>query len=63
MKKRWRGWIAIAIGVILPLIIITAPGGNELRRGSTYNRAPGGYGAWYALWDNLYSDGKSRFPT
>jgi hypothetical protein len=39
----------IAILVIIFLTIITAPTNNKNNSGSTYSRAPDGYGAWYAF--------------
>lgn len=49
MKRSNRWWV---IGVIILLVIsslafLFAPAGNNLKRGSTYSRAPDGYGAWY----------------
>jgi hypothetical protein len=41
--------IAIAFGVIILLTLIAAPSGSKINSGSTYNRAPDGYGAWYAF--------------
>ncbi len=50
MKRRnrfwWIGGIAIAIMALLTLI--AAPNTSYINNGSTYNRAPDGYGAWYA---------------
>lgn len=46
-RVRWLG--AIALGVIVLLILIAAPSTNKLNSGSTYSRAPDGYGAWYAF--------------
>ncbi|MFN6567189.1 DUF4350 domain-containing protein [Dendronalium sp. ChiSLP03b] len=43
-------WIgAIALGVIILLTLIAAPNNSKISNGSTYNRAPNGYGAWYAF--------------
>lgn len=42
----WLGGIAIAVVAILTLI--AAPNTSYIDNGSTYNRAPDGYGAWYA---------------
>lgn len=42
----WLGGIAIA--VIALLTLIAAPNTSYISNGSTYNRAPDGYGAWYA---------------
>lgn len=46
-----RLWIfgAIAIGAIILITLLAAPASNKLNSGSTYNRAPNGYGAWYAF--------------
>ena len=46
-----RLWIfgAIAIGAIILITLLAAPASNKLNSGSTYNRAPDGYGAWYAF--------------
>ncbi len=51
MKKSHRWGI---IGLIILLVASGlafgfAPAGNSLQRGSTYSRAPAGYGAWYAF--------------
>ena len=50
ISKR-RLWIlgAIAIGAIVILTLLVAPSNSKLDSGSTYNRAPEGYGAWYAF--------------
>ncbi len=45
-RFRWIGGIAIA--VIALLTLIAAPNTSYINNGSTYNRAPDGYGAWYA---------------
>jgi hypothetical protein len=46
-----RLWLfgAIAIGAIILITFISAPANNKLNSGSTYSRAPDGYGAWYAF--------------
>lgn len=46
-----RLWLfgAIAIGAIILITLLAAPANNKLSSGSTYNRAPDGYGAWYAF--------------
>jgi hypothetical protein len=50
MKKRWWWFGAIALGIVLLLTLVFAPGSsNKLNSGSTYNRSPDGYGAWYAF--------------
>ncbi len=46
----WFGGIAIAVIAILTLI--AAPNTSYINNGSTYNRAPDGYGAWYAYMQN-----------
>ncbi len=45
---KYRKTIGIAIAVIVLLTLLFAPARNQDRRGSTYSRGPGGYGAWYA---------------
>lgn len=46
-----RLWLfgAIAIGAMILLTFFAAPANNKLSSGSTYTRAPNGYGAWYAF--------------
>lgn len=46
-RIRWIG--AIALIAIIVITIIAAPSNNQLSSGSTYNRAPEGYGAWYSF--------------
>jgi len=50
MKRNQRvAWLgAIVLAVIILLTTIAAPN-TKLTSGSTYNRAPDGYGAWYAF--------------
>lgn len=50
MKRSNRlAWIgAIALGVMVLLSFFAAPTSSNINSGSTYNRAPDGYGAWYA---------------
>lgn len=44
-----RNWIiALVIGSLVILSLVFAPANNRLQVGSTYSRAPEGYGAWYA---------------
>ncbi|WP_392534035.1 DUF4350 domain-containing protein [Nostoc sp. C117] len=45
-RLAWMGAIALLAMVLLSLI--TAPNNTKINAGSTYNRAPDGYGAWYA---------------
>ncbi|MBD2136621.1 DUF4350 domain-containing protein [Anabaena sp. FACHB-1237] len=49
MKNHHRliWWTAIALSAIILLTLIAAPK-TKIVSGSTYNRAPDGYGAWYA---------------
>ena len=57
VRQRWMfGWIAIA--VLVGLTLFAAPQSRPLASGSTYNRAPDGYGAWYAYMDNQGSPAK-----
>jgi uncharacterized membrane protein YgcG len=46
-----RLWLfgAIALGAIILITLLAAPANNKLNSGSTYGRAPDGYGAWYAF--------------
>lgn len=46
-----RLWLLGAIGItaIMIVTLLFAPANNKINSGSTYNRAPDGYGAWYAL--------------
>ena len=46
-----RLWLlgAIAITAIILITLLFAPANNKVNSGSTYNRAPDGYGAWYAF--------------
>lgn len=50
LSKR-RLWLlgAIAITAIIIITLLFAPANNKVNSGSTYNRAPDGYGAWYAF--------------
>ncbi len=51
MKRSKRVWwiVAIALGAIVLITLLAAPSNNKLSVGSTYSRAPEGYGAWYAF--------------
>ncbi len=40
---------AIAITAIIIITLLFAPANNKVNSGSTYNRAPDGYGAWYTF--------------
>jgi len=48
-KRRLWSLGAIAITAIIIITLVFAPANNKLNSGSTYNRAPDGYGAWYAF--------------
>lgn len=66
----WLGGIAIAAIAILTLI--AAPNTSYINNGSTYNRAPDGYGAWYAYmqkqgveierWQKPFEEIKAKSP-
>lgn len=47
IDRRWRFGLII-VAVIIGLTLLIAPRGNRLSSGSTFSRAPDGYGAWYA---------------
>lgn len=51
MKSKRRLWLfgLIVLGVVIILTFLAAPTNNKINSGSTYNRAPDGYGAWYAF--------------
>ena len=46
--RRRKIYGLIAIIVLVGLVLFAAPRSTSLTEGSTYNRAPDGYGAWYA---------------
>jgi Domain of unknown function (DUF4350) len=50
-SSKRRLWLlgAIAITAIIIVTLVFAPANNKINSGSTYNRAPDGYGAWYAF--------------
>ncbi|NJK48344.1 DUF4350 domain-containing protein [Candidatus Gracilibacteria bacterium] len=48
-KRRLIIYIAIALVAIILITIIAAPNTNQINKGSTYGRAPDGYGAWYSF--------------
>lgn len=52
ISKKFPWLIAIALAVIILLTILFAPSNNNLNSGSTYNKNPDGYGAWYAFMAN-----------
>lgn len=47
-RKRWIWLGGLAIVAIVVLTLIMAPRSNPNLRGSTFSRAPDGYGAWFA---------------
>ncbi len=54
--KNWRQFLrnywqvlATVVAIIVLLIIVNAPQGNERLAGSTYSNQPSGYGAWYQM--------------
>ena len=50
MNRRWLWLGALAIVIMVLLTLVAAPGtGRAISSGSTYSRAPDGYGAWYAF--------------
>lgn len=48
-KRRLGVLSAIAIAVLILITLVAAPANNKLHSGSTYTRAPDGYGAWYTF--------------
>ena len=48
LSRRQITILAIALAAIILLTLLFAPVGSEQRSGSTYDRSPSGYGAWYA---------------
>jgi Domain of unknown function (DUF4350) len=48
-KRRLIIYIAIALAAVILITIIAAPNTTQINKGSTYGRAPDGYGAWYAF--------------
>jgi hypothetical protein len=49
LSKRWWAIAAIAVLTTILLTFLSASGGSAIARGSSYSRAPSGYGAWYAF--------------
>ncbi len=48
-SNRWLWLSGLILAVIFLLTMIAAPGSSQVNSGSTYGRAPDGYGAWYAF--------------
>jgi len=49
LDRRNVWFLAIALGVIILITLLAAPKNSNISSGSTYSRAPNGYGAWYAF--------------
>ncbi|MFB2835854.1 DUF4350 domain-containing protein [Floridanema evergladense] len=51
MKLSRRNWwfLAIVLAALILITLIAAPQNTNSNIGSTYNRSPSGYGAWYAF--------------
>lgn len=48
MKLRRWVWVGIVALVVMVLLSLVVAPQNQQQQGSTYSRAPSGYGAWYA---------------
>lgn len=48
-QRRLIVFVAIALVAMIVLSVVAAPNNNTQQSGSTYGRAPNGYGAWYAF--------------
>ncbi|MCU0537894.1 MAG: DUF4350 domain-containing protein [Hydrococcus sp. Prado102] len=48
-KRKLIIYIAIALVAVILITIVAAPNSTQINKGSTYGRAPDGYGAWYAF--------------
>jgi len=55
-KNRWVWAGAIVVVVLVLLSLIVPPNRTNLQHGSTYSRAPSGYGAWYAYMQEQGAD-------
>jgi len=53
--KKWMAGIAIAVMILLTLIV--PPSRSKVSEGSTYNREPSGYAAWYAYMEQTAARG------
>ena len=51
MKRlnRWQSFVALFLGFVLIMTLVAAPSSSKNNSGSTYGRAPNGYGAWYTF--------------
>ncbi|MBD2180426.1 DUF4350 domain-containing protein [Planktothrix sp. FACHB-1355] len=49
LTQRYLWLAALTVAVIILLTLMAAPLATKLSSGSTYSRAPDGYGAWYAF--------------
>jgi Domain of unknown function (DUF4350) len=48
LRRYWQV-LAVVLAIIILLIVVNAPQGNERLAGSTYSNQPSGYGAWYQM--------------
>jgi hypothetical protein len=48
LRRYWQV-LAVVLTIIILLIVVNAPQGNERLAGSTYSNQPSGYGAWYQM--------------
>lgn len=48
LKNRWVWFGGLALVALFLLSLLAAPRSAHLQQGSTFSRAPSGYGAWYA---------------
>jgi hypothetical protein len=48
LRRYWQV-LATVIAIIILLIVVSGPRGNERLAGSTYSKQPSGYGAWYQM--------------
>lgn len=46
-SRRWI-WIGVAVALLLVALALATPASSPISKGSTFSRAPDGYGAWYA---------------
>lgn len=49
LPQKYLWLLGLTLAVIISLTLFLAPQNSKLTSGSTYNRAPDGYGAWYAF--------------
>ena len=46
-RRLWLFAVTFVVAIIF-ITLVAAPASNKINSGSTYGRAPDGYGAWYA---------------